>query len=141
MKVIIKKTEIFLDTQGFCDVHDLTPQVSEFVRKSGLKQGQVLVHVPGSTAGVTTIEFEPGVLEDLCRALEKIAPQGVPYAHDRAWGDGNGFSHVRAALMKPSLVVPVEDGRILLGTWQQIVLLDFDNRSRRRRVILQVMGE
>lgn len=139
--MFVQTTEFFIETKGFCDVHDLTPRVQEFVKASGLKQGQVVVHVPGSTAGVTTIEFEPGVLEDLCRALEKIAPEGIPYAHDRAWGDGNGFSHVRAALMKPSLTIPVAEGRILLGTWQQVVLLDFDNRARKRRIILQVMGE
>ncbi len=138
--MIIKTREIFLETKGFCDVHDLTPALAEFVQESGVRHGQALVHVPGSTAGVTTIEFEPGVLEDLCRALEKIAPQDIPYAHDAAWGDGNGFSHVRAALMKPSLVVPVVEGRLVLGTWQQVVLLDFDNRPRRRRVVLQVMG-
>lgn len=138
--MIVESQEIFLDTKGFCDVHDLTPALSAFVKQSGVINGQALVHVPGSTAGVTTIEFEPGVLEDLCRALEKIAPQDVPYAHDRAWGDGNGFSHVRAALMKPSLVIPVIEGRLVLGTWQQVVLLDFDNHPRRRRVVFQVLG-
>ncbi len=138
---MVRVKEIFLETKGFCDVHDLTPLLASFVRETGLQDGQAVVHVPGSTAGVTTIEFEPGVLEDLCRALERLAPQNIPYAHDRAWGDGNGFSHVRAALMKPSLVVPVVGGRLLLGTWQQVVLLDFDNRSRKRRVIFQVMGE
>lgn len=138
---MIKTQEFFIDTKGFCDVHDLTPSLSAFVRETGVKHGQALVHVPGSTAAVTTIEFEPGVLEDLCRALEKIAPEGIPYAHDRAWGDGNGFSHVRAALMKPSLTVPIADGRLLLGTWQQVVLLDFDNHSRKRRIIFQVWGE
>ncbi len=139
--MIIKTCEIFLDTKGFCDVHDLTPALGEFVRESGVREGQALVHVPGSTAAVTTIEFEPGVLEDLCRALEKIAPQDIPYAHDAAWGDGNGFSHVRAALMKPSLVVPVVEGRLVLGAWQQVVLLDFDNRPRKRRIVFQIIGE
>ncbi|NPB09838.1 MAG: YjbQ family protein [Thermodesulfobacteria bacterium] len=138
---MIHTKEIFIDTKGFCDVHDLTAAVASFVRETGLQHGQALVHVPGSTAAVTTIEFEPGVLEDLCQALERLAPQNIPYAHDRAWGDGNGFSHVRAAFLKPSLVIPVAEGRLLLGTWQQVVLLDFDNRSRRRRVILQVMGD
>ncbi|WP_022853308.1 secondary thiamine-phosphate synthase enzyme YjbQ [Thermodesulfatator atlanticus] len=138
--MIIKTTEIQIETKGFCDIHDLTPRVEAFLKETGLLEGQVMVHVPGSTAGVTTIEFEPGVLKDLCRALEAIAPQDIPYEHDKAWGDGNGFAHVRAALMKPSLVVPVADGRLLLGTWQQIVLLDFDNRPRRRRIIFQVLG-
>ncbi len=138
--MIIETAELFLDTKGFCDIHDLTPEARRFVRESGLSEGQLLVHVPGSTAGVTTIEYEPGVLSDLCRALAQIAPEDIPYEHDQAWGDGNGFSHVRAALMKPSLTVPVVGGELLLGTWQQIVLLDFDNRPRHRRVIFQVMG-
>jgi len=139
--MIIKTREIFLDTKGFCDVHDLTPALGEFVRESGVKEGQALVHVPGSTAGVTTIEFEPGVLQDLCHALEKIAPRDVPYAHDAAWGDGNGFAHVRAAMLGCSLTVPFKDGRLLLGTWQQIVVVDFDNRSRKREIVVQIMGE
>ena len=135
------RRDLFLDTKGFCDIHDITPKVRDFVYESGLWSGQVLIHVPGSTAGITTIEFEPGVLKDLCAALERIAPQDIPYAHDAAWGDGNGFAHVRAALLKPSLVIPVAGRELLLGTWQQIVLLDFDNRPRRRRIILQVMGD
>ncbi|OAG26937.1 secondary thiamine-phosphate synthase enzyme YjbQ [Thermodesulfatator autotrophicus] len=138
--MIIKTYEVTIKTQGFCDIHDLTPLAQRFIEEAGLTEGQLLVHVPGSTAGVTTIEYEPGVLSDLCRALEKIAPQDIPYEHDKAWGDGNGFSHVRAALMKPSLVVPVASASLLLGTWQQIVLLDFDNRPRNRRLIFQVMG-
>ncbi len=138
--MIIKTKELTLKTQGFCDIHDLTPAAEEFLRLSAVKEGQFLIHVPGSTAAVTTIEYEPGVLKDLCRALAQIAPEDIPYEHDKAWGDGNGFSHVRAALMKPSLCIPVAEGRLILGTWQQIVLLDFDNRPRRRRVIFQVLG-
>ncbi len=139
--MIVKTGEIFLETRGFCDIHDLTPAARKFLKESGLEEGQFLVHVPGSTAGVTTIEYEPGVLQDLCRALSQIAPEDIPYEHNKAWGDGNGFSHVRAALLKPSLTIPVSGGELLLGTWQQIVLLDFDNRARRRRVIFQVLGK
>ena len=138
--MLVKTTEFFLETQGFCDIHDLTPLAERFLAESGLEEGQLTVHIPGSTAAVTTIEYEPGVLKDLCRALAELAPEDIPYEHDKAWGDGNGFSHVRAALMKPSLCVPVVGGRLILGTWQQSVLLDFDNRPRRRRVIFQVLG-
>jgi secondary thiamine-phosphate synthase enzyme len=138
------KVEIFemtLSTRGFCDPHDLTEEVAHRLKESGLKRGTVTVFVPGSTAAVTTIEYEPGALKDLREALSRMAPQDIPYAHDARWGDGNGFAHVRAALLGPSLSVPFRDGALLLGTWQQIVLLDFDNRPRRRRVILQVLGE
>jgi secondary thiamine-phosphate synthase enzyme len=100
-----------------------------------------VVFVPGSTAAVTTIEYEDGVLEDLRNAIERLAPRSLPYRHDARWGDGNGYAHVRAALLGPSLAVPIADGRPLLGTWQQVVLVDCDNRPRRRKVVMQVMGE
>lgn len=116
------------------DVLDLTPAVNAEIGNSGIRDGVLLLFVPGSTAALSTIEFEPGVVQDLRDALERMAPTDIAYAHDRAWGDGNGYAHVRAALMKPDLTVPVEDGRLSLGTWQQIVLLDFDNRPRRRTV-------
>ncbi len=136
------KTEKFsLSTKGFTDIHDLTPQVSAALKKVGLKNGIVTVFVSGSTAGVTTIEYEPGLLKDLPAAFEKLAPMNIRYHHDDTWGDGNGYAHVRAALLGPSLVVPFESGNLLLGTWQQIVLIDFDNRPRRREVLLQFMGE
>jgi secondary thiamine-phosphate synthase enzyme len=99
------------------------------------------VFVPGSTAGITTIEFESGVIEDLKKAIERIAPQGIPYAHDARWRDGNGFSHVRAALLGPAITVPFDEGQLQLGTWQQIILIDFDNRPRTREVIVQILGE
>jgi len=99
------------------------------------------VFVPGSTGGITTIEYEPGLKRDLPEALDKIAPMNKTYHHDATWGDGNGFAHVRAAFIGPSLTVPFSDGRLHLGTWQQIVLLDFDNRSRHRRIVVQIMGE
>ena len=109
---------------------------------SGLgTEGSVLVFTPGSTAAVTTIEYEPGALSDLERLLEELAPAGGEYAHNRCWGDGNGYSHLRSALLGPSLTVPLEAGRLMLGAWQQIVVLDFDNRPRRRKVVVSVQGE
>jgi secondary thiamine-phosphate synthase enzyme len=117
------------------DVFDLTPEVESALRASGVRDGLVLLFVPGSTAALTTIEFETGVVEDLKQALERLAPRSIPYRHDEAWGDGNGYSHVRSALVGPSLSLPVEEGRLVLGTWQQVVLLDFDNQPRRRRVL------
>ncbi len=139
MKVHTKKCS--LRTEGFCDIHDVTPQVMEAVEESGFERGLATVMVPGATAGVTTIEYEEGVLEDLKKAIERMAPEKIPYAHDRRWGDGNGFSHVRAALIGPSLAVPFGPEGLVLGTWQQIVLLDFDNRPRTRRFLVQVLGE
>jgi secondary thiamine-phosphate synthase enzyme len=132
--------EFSLSTRGFGDAHDITERVSGCVAESGIEAGTVTVFVPGSTAGVTTIEFEAGAVADLQAALERIAPRDIPYEHDARWGDGNGFSHVRAALLGPALSVPFVQGRLLLGTWQQIVLLDCDNRPRDRRVIVQVVG-
>jgi secondary thiamine-phosphate synthase enzyme len=134
-------TEITLSGTAGTDAFDVTEQATEFAARSGVEQGLLVVFVPGSTAAVTTIEYEPGVLEDLKRAIERLAPSAERYAHDAAWGDGNGYAHVRAALVGPSLAVPVVGGRLTLGTWQQIVVLDFDNRPRRRRVIVQVSGE
>ncbi|RMG58918.1 MAG: YjbQ family protein [Deltaproteobacteria bacterium] len=130
-----------LETEGFCDFHDVTARVEEILRESGIVHGTLTVFTIGSTCGITTIEFESGVLNDLKRAIERIAPEDIPYDHDRRWGDGNGFSHVRAALMKPSLSIPVVDGKLLLGTWQQIVFIDFDNRKRKREIVVQVVGE
>ena len=132
---------ISLNTKGFTDILDITDTVEGIARKSGITNGLVTVFCSGSTGCITTIEFESGVINDLKRAIEKIAPSNIPYEHDRRWGDGNGFSHVRAALMKPSLTVPVVQGKLTLGTWQQIVFVDFDNRGRNRNIIVQVMGE
>jgi len=132
---------ISLNTKGFCDIHDITQPVSAVVNRSGIKNGTATVFCPGSTGAVTTIEYESGVLEDLKKAIERIAPSNISYAHDQRWGDGNGFSHVRAALLGPSLTVPILQASLALGTWQQIVFVDFDNRSRRRNVVVQVMGE
>ncbi len=130
-----------IKTRGFSDTHDLTPRVREFLRASGVANGVVSVFVPGSTAGITTIEYESGVLEDLKRAIERLAPQGIHYDHDARWGDGNGFSHVRAALLGPSLSIPLVKGELQLGTWQQITLIDFDNRPRSREIVVQIVGE
>jgi len=132
---------IALTTHGEGEIVDLTPDVREVVASSGVRTGLVHVFVTGSTAAITTIEYEPGVLEDLRRALSRVAPDDVPYAHDRAWGDGNGRSHVKAAVVGPSVTVPLVDGALQTGTWQQIVLLELDVRSTRNRtVICTVMG-
>ena len=128
------------DTRPGTDIHDLTEEIREFVSQVGVVEGMVLVSSPGSTAGITTIEFESGAVSDLERAIERIAPEGIGYAHDERWGDGNGYSHVRAALLGPSESFPIAAGEVQIGTWQQIVLCDFDNRPRRRRVLVQVMG-
>lgn len=139
MKIITDYIPI--STKGFTDIIDITPQVAAAIQRSHIKAGLVTVFISGSTAGVTTIEFEPGLLQDLPEALEKIAPMNKRYHHDATWGDGNGFAHVRAALIGSSLTIPVSDGRMALGTWQQIVVMDFDNRSREREVVVQMMGE
>jgi secondary thiamine-phosphate synthase enzyme len=127
-------------THGDTDVIDITPQVSRRVAESGLQEGQVLIFVPGSTAAVTTIEYESGAVWDLREAIERLVPAGMHYRHDARWGDGNGYAHVRAALLGPSVVVPLIEGRLVLGTWQQIVLVDFDNRPRDRKVLVTLSG-
>ncbi len=128
------------ETTGDTDIVDLTGEVLRFVSDSGVRDGLVVVFTPGSTAGITTIEYESGAVADLKAALERMAPRHAEYQHNLRWGDGNGYSHVRSALVGPSLAVPIVDGRPELGTWQQIVLCDFDNRPRRRVVRLQVIG-
>ena len=131
---------IRISTRGDAEMVDLTAAVGEVVRKHDFREGQALVFVSGSTAALTTIEYEPGLLKDLPAAFERIAPQGLRYFHEDTWHDGNGHSHVRASLLGPSLTVPFRDGELLLGTWQQIVLVDFDNRPRRRELVVQLMG-
>lgn len=133
--------EISLKTKGDTDIIDITPGVADKLAKNNLKNGTVTIFVPGSTGGLSTIEYEPGVVKDLKEAFEKVAPSSDRYAHDEAWGDGNGHSHVRASLLGSSLTVPFKEGRLTLGTWQQIIFCDFDNRSRQRRLILQMIGE
>jgi len=140
MKMVVTK-KIGFSTKGNCDLIDITRQVKQEVSGSGIDSGTVTVFVVGSTAGVSTIEFEPGLLSDFQDMWERNVPRNIPYQHDRAWGDGNGFSHVRASLLGPSLTVPFTKKTLALGTWQQIVVVDFDNRPRSREIVLQIMGE
>jgi len=137
----IEVHHISVNTTGKTDIIDLTPKVMETVAGSASLNGAVTLFIPGSTAALTTIEYETGVINDLKDAIERMAPEDLPYEHNERWGDGNGYAHVRAALIGPSLHIPVVEGKLTLGTWQQIVLLDFDNRPRKRQIILQVSGE
>ena len=131
---------IGLSTQGENDIVDITGEVQEAVEESGLDDGAALVFVPGSTAAVTTIEYEPGLAQDFPDMLDRIAPKSVNYEHQKAWHDGNGRSHVKASLVGPSLSVPFEEGSLILGTWQQIILVELDIKPRRREVVIQVTG-
>lgn len=135
----LERTEVLRQSTSGTDILDLTPEVSRFVADTGIEDGWAMVFVPGSTGAVTTIEYESGCLEDLRSALERLASIEDEYVHNLRWGDGNGYSHVRAALMSPSLTIPIHQGSLELGTWQQIVLCDFDNRPRRRRIVVEVM--
>ncbi|MGR3303007.1 MAG: secondary thiamine-phosphate synthase enzyme YjbQ [Candidatus Scalindua sp.] len=139
MKVLTDYIEI--STRGHTDIIDITQQVEQVLGESRLKNGNLTVFVSGSTAGITSIEYEPGLLRDIPEAFERLAPTGVTYHHDAAWGDGNGYAHVRAAMLGSSFTVPFDNGKLLLGTWQQIVVIDFDNRPRKRSVVVQMMGE
>lgn len=130
-----------ISTSGQGDAHDLTKVVAQAVQKSGVQAGIVTAFVAGSTAGITTIEFEPGAVHDLSDLFEGLAPRRGDYRHHLRWGDDNGSSHVRAALLGPSVTVPFESGELLLGTWQQIALFEFDTQSRRREVVVQVVGD
>jgi secondary thiamine-phosphate synthase enzyme len=132
---------ISISTKGNTDIVDITGQVATVVRKHKLTEGNATVFISGSTAGITTVEYEPGLRDDLLEAFEKIAPVGKLYHHDATWGDGNGYAHVRASLLGPTLIVPFSQGELLLGTWQQIVVIDFDNRSRSRKIVVQLIGE
>jgi len=135
-------TEHFsVPTRGNSELLDITGMVSDLLSKHKLKEGNLTVFVSGSTASVTTTEFEPGLRKDIPEALNRLAPEGVPYHHDETWHDGNGHAHVRASILGPSLTIPFSGGEMLLGTWQQIVLIDFDNRPRDRKVIVQLIGE
>jgi secondary thiamine-phosphate synthase enzyme len=136
----IVQSYLELQTTADTDVLDLTRDISDFISGSGVQEGILVAFVPGSTAGVTTIEFESGAIADLKRAVERLAPRDEHYEHNLRWGDGNGYSHIRAALLGPSLTVPVHEGQLELGSWQQIVLCDFDNRPRRRRVLLRLLS-
>ena len=130
-----------LKTRGDADIHDITDQVSDAVRVSKIQDGTVTIFCPSSTSGLTTIEYESGVLSDLRRLFDEIIPTNREYQHNARWGDGNGHAHVRAALLGPSLSVPIVKGHLTLGTWQQIIYIDFDNRPRSRELVVQIVGE
>jgi secondary thiamine-phosphate synthase enzyme len=137
----IRIKKITEKTAGFCDIVDITAKVRQQLGKEKIENGLATLFVSGSTAALTTIEHEPGLVQDLKEFVEKLLPSDRRYHHDDRWGDDNGFSHVRASLFGPSLAIPIEHGRLCLGTWQQIVLLDFDNRTRTREITIQFMGE
>jgi secondary thiamine-phosphate synthase enzyme len=130
-----------VSTKGFSDIIDITSRVEEAVKRSGVKDGICIISSPGSTIGITTIENEPQLLKDFKELMEKLAPSDKKYHHDDVWGEANGFSHLRSSLIKPFLIVPVENGKLVLGTWQQIVFVDFDNRPREREILVKVLGK
>jgi secondary thiamine-phosphate synthase enzyme len=138
---MIVKGEISLRTQGDGEIIDITAKVQKQVADSGINNGIATVFITHSTVGITTVEYEPGLVADLGKLWERIAPKNIPYEHDAHWGDGNGYAHVRASMLGASLVVPFNDKKLELGTWQQIIMVDFDNRPRNRKVIVQMMGE
>ena len=135
----VQISQIIEQTTGKTDIIDVTHQVMGEFERSNVKDGTVALFIPGSTAALTTIEFESGVINDLKKAIERMAPEDIYYEHNERWGDGNGYSHVRAAIFGASLHIPIVEGKMVLGTWQQIVLLDFDNRPRKRRIIVQIL--
>ena len=127
-------------TRGNCDIIDITDEVNYLINQNNFLKGNALIFVGGSTAGITTIEYEPGLRKDYPKFFDKIIPSNISYEHDNTWHDGNGHSHVRASIQGASLTVPFAKGRLLLGTWQQIILVDFDNRSRSREITVQIIG-
>jgi secondary thiamine-phosphate synthase enzyme len=137
----VKTDSISLNTHGNADIHDITDKIAGAVSQSGLKAGTVTVFCPSSTSALTTIEHENGALNDLRRLFDEIIPQSREYAHNARWQDGNGHSHIRAALLGPSLTIPFVNGELTLGTWQQVIYVDFDNKPRRRELVLQIIGE
>jgi len=139
--MIIFSEKFEISSKAFCGVVDITDRVESILKKSKIKDGIVTVFTMGSTAGITTIEFEPNLIKDFQELIEKLVPKDKTYYHDSTWGEGNGFSHLRASLIGPSITVPVKNGRLALGTWQQIVLINFDNRERERKMIVQIVGE
>jgi len=136
----ISNHEIIFQSKGNCDLIDLTARVNSIIQETGMDIGHVLLFVPGATGGLTTIEFENGLVRDFKELWETLVPAGSNYHHNERWGDGNGHSHLRASLIGPSLTIPFGQGRLRLGTWQQVVFIDFDNRPRRRAVMVQVFG-
>ena len=138
---MIVQKKINLSSKGFNDIIDITPTLREYLQESKLKDGHIIVFVPGSTGGLTTIEYEPGLLKDLPEMLEKIAPMQSNYHHDNTWHDGNGYAHLRSSLIGPSITIPFASNTLQLGTWQQVLFIDFDNRSRSRSLHVQIYGE
>lgn len=138
---MIFNEEIRFDSRGDGEIVDLTGQIAEKIKSSGLNAGTVTVFTPSATSAITTIEYESGLLQDLPEFFQKIIPSEISYKHDQTWHDGNGYAHLRAALVGPDITVPFIAGEMTLGTWQQIVFLDFDNRARNRKVIVQIIGE
>ncbi len=136
----ITTQDIYLKTKGFSDIHDITAQVNKIIRESGIMEGICHVFAVGSTASISTMEYEPALVKDIQEKLEDFASEKMRSHHSETWGDDNGFSHIRATFMGPGITVPVRDGGCILGTWQQIVVLDHDNRPRNRNVVIQVMG-
>ena len=141
LTTVIKTDEVRLNTKGNGDIIDITSQISKCVETSKIKSGVVTVFIAGSTAGITTLEYEPGLLKDFPQIMEKLIPSNAVYHHDETWHDGNGFSHLCSAIIGTDLTIPFVDGKLSLGTWQQVVFCEFDNRPRLRKVILQIMGE
>jgi secondary thiamine-phosphate synthase enzyme len=139
--ITIHTKKISERTSGFCDIIDITAKIREPIEQEKIERGLITLFVSGSTAALTTVEFEPGLVRDLKEFVEKLIPSNRRYHHDDRWGDDNGFSHLRASLFGPSLAIPIENGRLQLGTWQQVVLLDFDNRPRTREILVQLIGE
>jgi len=137
----VKTGSISLNTRGNTDIHDITNKLARLVTETGLKSGTVTVFCPSSTSGLTTVEFEPGAVADLKRMFEDLVPSGRDYAHNATWDDGNGHSHMRASLLGPSLTIPFVEKTLTLGTWQQVIYVDFDIRPRRRELVVQVVGE
>jgi len=133
--------KISLGTHGRTEIIDITEEVAGKLARSKMTSGTVTLFLAGSTAGLTTIEYEPGLVIDFQALWKRLAPDDIPYAHNERWGDGNGYAHIRASLLGPSLTIPFAEGRLMLGTWQQIVLVDFDNRARQRQIMLQFIGE
>jgi secondary thiamine-phosphate synthase enzyme len=140
MKMEIKTFMLPVSTKGANDIVDITGEVQKLLQDSELSEGSVLIFVPGSTAGITTIEYEPGLLKDYPDFFERLIPAKAKYNHDETWDDANGYAHVRASLQGPSITVPFTQNKLMLGTWQQIILVDFDNRSRKRNIVVQITG-
>jgi len=138
---MVETRTIKFKSEGSGTIVDLTPEMKSAVDQSGVRSGTVTAFIPGSTGGITTIEYEPGLLQDIPELLEKLIPSDRPYQHDETWHDGNGFSHLRAALIGPDVTVPFVDKELTLGTWQQVVFLDFDNRPREREIVFQIVGD